>query len=257
MKKFIIFLSFILFISSTLQAQNLIGVIDYMKVDDKEEYLEVEKMWQKIHEERIKQDNIVAWVVCQVMFNAVEDPYNFITVSWYDSFSKLDKGIPDEILEAAYPEKTKDKWDAFMERTEKSRKKLTSGVFHQRLSSSDELDLTGKYYVINEISVKPGKSKEYVKLEQEIYLPMHEMAVKNNNRTGWSLWAKWPGHGKYFQYLSADGYTSLDQVDEVNYVEYFKKIHPDKDMDQISEKMEELRSLVNSEMWKIEYKSIK
>ena len=89
MKKFIIFLSYILFISSTLQAQNLIGVIDYMKVDDQNEYLEVEKMWQKIHEERIKQDNIVAWVVCQVMFNAVEDPYNFITVSWYDSFSKI------------------------------------------------------------------------------------------------------------------------------------------------------------------------
>jgi len=257
MKNPFIFLILIFLINSTLPAQNIIGVVDYMKVENQAEYLEVEQLWQKIHEERIKQNNIIGWVVCQVMFNAVEDPYNFVTISWYDSFSKLDKGIPEEILEAAYPEKTADDWKTFMERTDKSRIKLTSGVFHQRLSTNSNLDLEGKYYVINEISVKPGKSREYLKMEEAIYMPLHKLAIKNNNRTGWSLWAKWPGHGKNFQYLSADGYTNLDQIDEVDYVDYFNQIHPDKELDQISEKMEELRTLVNSEMWKIMYKSQK
>lgn len=257
MKQSIIFLILVFTINSTLPAQNIIGVIDYMKVEDQAEYLEVEKLWQKIHVERIKEDHIIAWVVCQVMFNNVEDPYNFVTISWYDSFSKLDKSVPDEILKAAYPDKTKDEWDTFMEKTEKSRKKLTSGVFHQTLSTSDKLDIQGQYYVINEISVKPGKSKEYLNMEEEIYLPLHNEAILNKHRTGWSLWAKWPGHGKYFQYLSADGYNALDQIDDVDYVNYFKKIHPDQDMDEVSEKMEVLRTLVNSEMWKVKYKALK
>ena len=36
-----------------------------------------------------------------------------------------------------------------------------------------------------------------------------------------------------------------------------QKIHPEKDMDQIGENIEELRTLVNSEMWKMIYRVLK
>ena len=251
-------LALLLFINITVTGQNIIGVLDYMKVDDQTEYLEVEKLWQKIHEVRLTEDAIIGRSVFKVMFKTDEDPYNFVTVSFYDSFSKLNKAIPDHIYKLAYPEKTEDEWDAFIKRKDISRKVLSSSIFQQEIAcSSRHLDSLGKIYVINEIRVKPRASKEYVALNEEIYKPMYEEAIRNNTRTAWSLWAKWSGEMEGHQYLSADGYISLDQMEEVNYLEYFEKVHPDKDIDKISKKTKELRTLTNSEMWQLVYRVLK
>lgn len=249
--------AFLLFINLTGNGQNIIGVLDYMKVGDQTEYLEVEKLWQKIHKERLEEGSIIGWGVYQVMYKTVDDPYNFVTVSFYDSFLKLNKAIPDYTYKAAYPEKTEGEWEIFQKRTANSRKMLTSSIFEQKISCRNVLDSLGKFYRIIEISVKPKTSKEYVALKEEIYKPLYQEAIRNNKRTSWSLWAKWPGDTEDYQYISADGYVSMDQIEEVNYLEYFDKIHPDKNMDQISEKTKKLRTLVNSELWKIVYRVFK
>jgi len=235
-------------------AQAIIGVVDYMKVDNANDYLEMEKNWQKIHEQRFNKGMIVGWSVYKVMFKTTEDPYNFITVSWYDSFSKLDKSIPENIMKAAFPDKTEKEWEEFKRRTDQSSKLISSGVFHQRLTTTNGLDKHGTYYVINEINVKPGKSKAYINMCRDIFLPMYEKDIKNNSRTVRSIWEKWPGNMKDFQYLTADGYTSLDQVEPANYMKYFKEIHPDKDINEISDLLEELRELINTEMWRLVYR---
>lgn len=257
MKRSTIILSILLFINLTADGQKLIGVVDYMKVENHNEYLDIEKSWQKIHEVRIKEGMIIGWSVYQVMFKSVKDPYNFVTITWYDAFSKLDKGISEKTLKAAYPEKSDKDWEDFYTETYKSRIMITSGVFHQQLSCHKGLDHLSQYYVVNEINVKPGKSKEYIKLMEEVYKPLYVEAIKNDQRASWSLWSKWPGNMKDFQYVSADGYVSLEQIDKVNYVEYFKKLHPEKNIDQISEKIEELRTIANSEMWKMIYRVLK
>jgi len=46
-------------------------------------------------------------------------------------------------------------------------------------------------------------------------------------------------------------------MEEVNYLEYFEKVHPDKNIDQISKKTQEIRTLANSEMWKVVYRVLK
>ena len=239
----------------TTFGQALIGVVDYMKVDDSDAYMEIEKNWKKIHEKRMQDSMIVAWSVFKVMFKTAEDPYNYVTVTWYDSFSKLDKGVPERIREAAFPNKTKEEWKEFDDLTERSRKLISSGVFHQRLKTrpGEKLKVRGTYFVINEINVQKGKSKEYVDLLEEIYLPMYKEDITNENRVSWSLWEKWPGNMKDFRYLAADAYTSLDQIQPVDFIHYFKDLHPDKNIDQISKKIEEMRELVNNEMWKLIY----
>ncbi len=254
MKNSIVIFTLLLLISHLVAGQVTIGVVDYMKVDNHAEYLEVEKNWQKIHEIRLKNGLIIGWGVYEVLFRPLESPYNFVTISWYDSFSKLDKKISDKILEEAFPKKSKDDWEAFFERTEKSRKRLTSGVFQQQLSCSNRLDYFGKYYVINVINVKSESSKEYLALKEDIYKPLFEEAIHNKNIVSWSLWASWPGNMKGYQYLSANGYTSLEQIEEVDCLQYFQKIHPNNNRDDISKKEEELETLVSSEIWKTIYR---
>lgn len=254
LKRSILIIALLILSSVPIIGQDLIGVVDYMKVDNPAEYIEVEKNWQKIHEVRLKKGLITGWGVYEVMFKPLDSPYNFVSISWYDSFSKLDKNVSNEILDEAFPEKSKDDWVTFMDRTEKSRKRLTSAVFQQRLSSSDSLDHAGKYYVINEINIKSERSNEYLELKKEICKPMFEEAVRNKNIVSWSLWAKWTGTMKGHQYLSADGYTSLEQIEEVDYLQYFQKVHPNKNKDQFSNKVKELENLVNSEIWKTRYR---
>ena len=240
------------------RAQNVIGVVDYMKADDPEAYLEIEKQWQKIHEERLKQGMIIDWAVYKVMFKTIDDPYNYVTISWYDAFSKLDKTIPDEVYQAAYPGRSKEEWEAFHQLTNQIRNRISSGVFHLRLSCANGLDTAGRYFVISEISVRPGKSsRDFLGIYEDVYMPLYAEDIANRNRTGWSLWEKWPGNMKDFQYGTADGYASLDKIDHSHFMEYFKKIHPDKNSDEISDRMEEIRTLVNSEVWKLEYRLLK
>jgi len=257
MTKPLYLLFFLLFLGFKTQSQNIIGVVDFMKVEDPNEYLEVEKLWQKIHEERIKQDMITGWMVCQVMYKTADDSYNFVSVSWYDAFSKLDKGVPESVLQAAYPEKNEADWKAFEERTNKSRSVISSIIFHQQLSCANGIDRSGLYYLINELNVKQKDSKEYLSIQKEIYKPLYEEDVRNKKRTNWSLWAKWPSDTDNFHYLSADGYTDLKQIKPENYKEYFNKIYPEKDFDEISTQIEALRILENSEMWKVIYRALR
>lgn len=244
----------LLLVSLNAYGQSIIGVADYMKVENQQEYIEIESKWQNIHKERLKQGMIVGWAVYQVMFKTPEDPYNFITVSWYDSFSKLDKEVPLDLIQSVYPDMDKEDIKAFHRETEQSRKRIASGVFHQRMTTANGLDNLGKFYVINEIKVKQGKSKQLLKIYEEIYKPLFEEDIRQNNRTNWSFWEKWPGNMEDFQYLAADAYSSLEQIEQVNYLAYFSKIHPDKNIDDISQKVEELRELISTEMWKLIYR---
>jgi hypothetical protein len=108
--------------------------------------------------------------------------------------------------------------------------------------------------LINEISVKPGQSKELLNLYEDVYKPLYEEDIRHHNRTNWSFWEKWPGNSKNFQYLSADGYENLDQIGQPNFLQYFSTIHPDKNPEEINERMEKLKTLVNTEMWKMIYR---
>lgn len=238
-----------------LFGQSVIGVAEYMNVENKEEYLEIEKQWEKINKVRRQKGMIIGWALYQVMFKTPEDPYNYIAVSWYDSFSKIDTEIPDEIYQTVFPQMTKDDIKAFNKKTTNVRKQITSGVFHQRMTCVNGLDSLGKFYVVYEIKVQQGKSKELMKIYEEIYKPLFEEDIRQKKRTTWSLWEKWQGNLKDFQYLSADGYSSLDQIEQVNYLAYFNKIHPNKNVEQISDRVEELRQLVSTEMWKMIYRS--
>lgn len=257
LKNSILIFVLLLLINCSVFGQVRIGVIDYLVVDDHDEFLEMEKGWKKINEVRIKKGMIFGWAVYKVMFKTLESPYDFVEVVWYDSFSKIDIDIPEEVLSEAYPEKIEVDWEIFFERTKNSKKTLTSGVFQQKLFCSNGIDNDGIYFLIKEINIKSSNSSEYLRLNEEIYKPLFEEAIRSNDRVAWTLWAKWPGSMKGYHYLSADGYSSLEQIDEVNNFKDFKKVHPDKNKDEISQKVEEMGTLVNSEMWKVIYKVLK
>ena len=247
-----LFIAFLLFfIPDNCLGQTVIGVINYVNVEDEELFLEEEQKWQKIHQQRIEQGKLIGRAVYQVMFKTPRDPYNYITISWYDSFSKLDNSVRFESFEAVFPGTTQSDWQEFKKNLKNSRNEVSSGVFHQRITCENPQNRIGNFYVINEINVKPGKSKEFMQLKEDVYKPLYDEDIRTNNRSNWGLWEKWPGNMRDFQYVTSEGYVSLEQMEAADFTIHFAKIHPDKDLDQLLDRIEELRTLVNTEMWKL------
>ncbi len=238
-------------------AQSFIGVVDYVKIYDPAAFMKLEGECSKIHEARLKRNDIIGWAVYKVMFKTLEDPYNYIIIVWYDSFSKLDDKIHDDICEAAFPGKDASYGKDLLKHRDKLVKRMSSGVFHRQLSTNESLDGMGTYYVINEINVKPGESDQFLKLQREVYKPLYEEAIRQKKQTSWSLWAKWPGNMRDFQYVSSLGFERLDQIEKIDDPELFDLALPDVDRESLKKMLESISTMVNSEIWKLEYKVLK
>jgi len=77
-------------------AQNqpsVFAIVDFMKVkpENENKYLNIEKtVWKPLHQERIKQGNIVGWVLYKVLYTGSSDPYNYVTLTLFDKSAMLE-----------------------------------------------------------------------------------------------------------------------------------------------------------------------
>ncbi|MDP6457455.1 MAG: hypothetical protein QF669_08410, partial [Candidatus Marinimicrobia bacterium] len=64
---------------STILSAQTIAVVSYMKVEpgNTQEYLEVEKIWKKIHQTRLEKGMIKFWGLYSVMYTGTASEYNY------------------------------------------------------------------------------------------------------------------------------------------------------------------------------------
>jgi hypothetical protein len=254
-RKYITTAFLIFFLSFEVLAQNVIGVVEYLQVKDEQKFLKTEKEWHKIYRELMNTDEMVGCSVYEVLYQ--KEDYNYIKIKWYDAFSKIDLKITYRHFQEAYPFQDKNDWEVLQQREKEAYDIVSSGVFQQQLSCSNGLDKSGLYYRINEIQVNPGKSKEFRRMIEEIYLPIYQHDVRKNNRTVWSVWAKWTGRTDSFQFTTADGYQDMDQIDDRSFIENFKEVHPELNIEETTKKYMSLYILAKSEMWKMIYRVVR
>ena len=234
--------------------QNTMAVVDYMKVEPSKvsQYLELEKKWKTIHEARIKNGVITNWGLYEVMFTGENDPYNYVTVTWYKGMEKFDDSLPQNAYEEAYPQlASSEGLQSFMRETLDARSLVASNAFHLLTQAETDPASPPKYFAINSMRVKPKKAQHYIQMEKEIYKPMHEEAIKAKNRAGWSVWMKWPGNFEDFQYGTVDAYSSFEQMSPGSFEDIFKAVHPDKNIDEVVKKTLETRTIARTELWKL------
>lgn len=68
-----------------------VAVLDYMKVtpENELEYLEVEEIWKKVHEEKVRVGLTKGWYLYKVRFTGTSSPYQYVTIN----ISVVIKGI--------------------------------------------------------------------------------------------------------------------------------------------------------------------
>jgi hypothetical protein len=233
---------------STSQAQYIGIVVDFMKVKpgNMGKYLEVEKEWKKIHQARVDQGMIIQWHLWQKMYSGADDPYQYITVAFFDDFNKTENSIPWDWIEENYSQEER---NDLMKRTGQSRTMVRTEVYHQVAAALGKE--TSRYILVNRMKVKPGQGGVYRTLEQDIIQPIMAEAINRGNRHSWIAWEKWPGDSD-FQFVTVDGYAEYGQWQD-GWIgeEILKAVHPDLSSDELGEKIGNARTMKSTELWKL------
>ena len=219
-------------------------VVEYMKVSQENEslYLEVEQQWKKIHQARIEAGSINGWTLYRNVAAGYKDPYQYITVTWYDDMAKAVASSMNGV------ESVSDMLDQdLLNKTSESRVLAYRNFSHQMASASNNHG--SRFLVINHMKPTPGNWNAYIQSEREILKPMFEESIKEGHRSSWGLWQTWPYKEGQVRLITVDGYDSVEQGNSENYQELFTKVHPDKDFNTLQSQTMSLRDQVEIELW--------
>jgi hypothetical protein len=252
----------LLFIFKTAQAQNnnqtvYVGV-NYIKVTPGKGsvYNDLLRTYsRKINEDYFKAGKILGWYVNYVLMptgSSAEYDMTIVTVttdmsllvddttSIRERFKKVLPGASDATIEMIF--------DAYAGSRILVKKEIYSFVDGVNLSSNPS-----KYTKVDFMKATPGKETDYVKLEKEIFKPLHTEMVKKGSMDDWGFYAlEMPNSSAgAYDYLTANFFTSLNQSNGVNYNEIFKKVFPKMDMTAVWTQTNNARKMIRSEIWKL------
>jgi len=110
MKNLLILIACMFLGNNVIAQDKLFLVFEFMKVDNEQEtaYLETESFWEKIHEQRTKNGDILGWDLWSLQPGGENNGYQYLTVTLYSDPVKMMSGAGDfeAALKAAYPKMT-------------------------------------------------------------------------------------------------------------------------------------------------------
>ncbi len=113
----------------------------------------------------------------------------------------------------------------------------------------------GDYFVVNYMKADEANMHDYVEYEKKVWKPFAEQLLKDGARTGWSLNTIVFPEGSRMRYnaVTVDVYPSWDALyKDYNFMEGWKKVHPDMDATETFAKYAKLRTMVDSEVFEVE-----
>ena len=105
--------------------------------------------------------------------------------------------------------------------------------------------------VFNYFKQPKGKTQaEHIKMEKDIWKPVHEARTKDHTMQGWVMMAmQMPfGSSQPYDMATVDVYTDMKQMLTPWFDTYFKKIHPGKNVDDLMKQTSAATDLVKGEV---------
>jgi hypothetical protein len=118
---------------------------------------------------------------------------------------------------------------------------------------------TGSQYVtVSYMKVDPAKEDAYVRMERNVWKPIHQQSVRDGKMKSWSLYeVRFPGgDNREYGYLTVETYNSIQDVegsygDSASFTSTLKKVHPDKSAVGLLSQALDNRRLVRSEVLRL------
>lgn len=116
---------------------------------------------------------------------------------------------------------------------------------------------TGDYVQLNLLYVKPGSNDPYEKLLESLK-PVIEECVKSGELKGFNVWKRTyaTAMGNESNYTVSFTFATLDQAlswasGKAGMEDEYKKIYPKDDINNLTAKLRELRTMVSQELWEL------
>ncbi len=220
--------TFMVLLGLVLPAQDPVYLLfEFMRVDNEQEssYAETEDFWEKIHQQRADNGDINGWDLWALQPGGEDQNFQYLTVHVYDDPVKMMDGEGPEAFmasaKAAYPNLSEDELMAKLEGSGATRDLAARIYLHLIETTEDDYEMpVGSIAVINFMKTGAGQGASYVKMEREVFLPMHQESVDQGRRGSWGLAEVMFPYGSdvYASHLTFDMFENYQQLfDELNY----------------------------------------
>lgn len=190
MKKLLIFIALLFVGNMAIAQENLYLVFEFMKVDNEQvsDYMETEALWQKLHEERVKNGDIIGWDLWALSPGGEDQGFQYLTVTLHnDPVKMMEGGGFQEAFNAAFPNITEEE-QKIMDATAKTRDLAVRIYTKEIANTTPEFDMPlGCVAQIDMMKVDMGNYGAYEKAEKEIFQPLHQNAVNSGGKESWGL----------------------------------------------------------------------
>ncbi|MFO7935197.1 MAG: hypothetical protein R6U78_14090 [Bacteroidales bacterium] len=193
----------------TLFSQGRTIIAAYMKVPGNyNDYLEIEQAWKKYHQKAVEAGVHNGWQLWMNRHAGQDDPYQFITLQWYDNYEHaLGENIHEGWLEGTY---TDEEWEELYDKTLDARVYAIEEV--SNLISMAENPTQTRYLVVSRVDAKPGMEEDYENMEKDIFKPYHEELIRRGNLSHWGVWNIWPYREGQHRYVIVNGYATAKDL---------------------------------------------
>lgn len=219
MKNLLILIAFMFVGNSVIAQDKLFLVFEFMKVDNEQEaaYMETESFWEKIHEQRTKNGDIIGWDLWSLQPGGENQGYQYLTVTLYNDPVKMmsSAGNFESALKAAYPKMSEEQLISKFNNSAKSRD-LAARIFLEQIATTNgTFDMPlGTIAGINLMKVTEANYETYEKFETGIFKPMAQKEVDAGIRGNWGLlrYLLPTGSDAYATHITADMYKDYNQL---------------------------------------------
>ena len=219
MKKLLMLIAILLLGNTVIAQDKLYLIFEFMKVDNEQEaaYMETESFWEKIHEQRVKNGDILGWDLWSLQPGGENQGFQYLTVTLYNDPVKMMSGTGDfeAALKLAYPKMTEEELIKTFNNTSKSRDLAVRDYLEQIATTKNNFDMPiGTVAGINLMKVSDENYDKYEKFETEIFQPIAQKEVDAGARGNWSLMRYMlpVGSDVYASHITADMYKDYNQL---------------------------------------------
>ena len=256
----LICLSYLLISSSSAQtSESLFMRVDYINTKDTSDkgdtYLKIEsELWKPIHEERVRRGIVLYRGLYNVIAGEPDVRYDYIVVSVYDDFAKLDGYRLEEIVAVVYPS---DKPEEIIRQTNLTREVVQTEIWQVNgaIVPEDTRMPGGKYVTVNFFDARSG-SGEHTELEFEFWGRIHELRIEGDILNSWAMYTLLYPEGDVmdYTYSTIDYYNNLGDLVQPVGMELARVAHPDLTDEELGDYFNRTgaaRSLYKTELWKL------
>ena len=233
----------------TLLSQNSTIILAYMKVTPGHgsDYLKAEQAWKKVHQKAVEQGVHNGWQLWRNVHAGVHDPYQYITIQWYDNYEHtFGENVPEDWMNDVY---TEEEWNEISKLTMASRTYAFEEVANQ-VTVADNAG-PSKFIYVARMKVKPGMNSKYVKMEKEIFKPYHEELIKRGEMANWGIWSTPYFKKGQARFSAVQGFNSVKQLTSPNSDLSPEELNLDVTMEKVMELVQETREVVSMELWEL------